>query len=130
MNSKQNTNYNDGATMVAQCPIVPQENYLYEFSIPDQVCSSVFMKILTHVLLIRRERFGIMLTSKHNIAMASVAPSLCTILTIPISICTTSMMVSSHTPYTGCSIEHFCCRVDCPHYCGLVSQRLTKGHSS
>ena len=24
--------------MVTECPIVPQENYQYEFSIPNQVC--------------------------------------------------------------------------------------------
>ena len=24
--------------MVTQCPIVPQENYQYDFSMPDQVC--------------------------------------------------------------------------------------------
>jgi iron transport multicopper oxidase len=30
------TNYNDGTGMVTQCPIVPNDSYKYEFSVPDQ----------------------------------------------------------------------------------------------
>jgi len=35
-NPKQNTNYNDGASMVTQCPIVPGESYEYDFQVPGQ----------------------------------------------------------------------------------------------
>ncbi|KAG9224366.1 hypothetical protein CCMSSC00406_0007860 [Pleurotus cornucopiae] len=30
------TNYADGAAMVTQCPIVPNESFLYDFHVPDQ----------------------------------------------------------------------------------------------
>ncbi|KAJ8508845.1 hypothetical protein ONZ45_g8915 [Pleurotus djamor] len=33
---QKGTNWADGVSMVNQCPIVPQESFLYDFSVPDQ----------------------------------------------------------------------------------------------
>ena len=45
------TNYNDGASMVTQCPIVPGHDYEYDFAVPKQVCRKfrIFEALYSHV---------------------------------------------------------------------------------
>ena len=33
---QSHTNYDDGPAFVTQCPIVPQESFLYDFKVPGQ----------------------------------------------------------------------------------------------
>jgi len=33
---QRGSNWADGASAISQCPIVPQESFVYQFSVPDQ----------------------------------------------------------------------------------------------
>jgi hypothetical protein len=90
------TNYADGPSFVTQCPIIPQEGFLYDFSVPDQAVLP-----LTHFSRFRhahhiahfRGHSGITVTSGTNIVMACVELWLSMIQMILTSICMMLIMV-------------------------------------
>jgi len=87
---QKTTNYADGPSFVTQCPIIPQEEFLYDFRVPDQAVLP-----LTHFPRFRHAHFiahfrghsGIIVTSGTNIVMACVELWLSMIQMILKSIC-------------------------------------------
>jgi FtsP/CotA-like multicopper oxidase with cupredoxin domain len=71
---QKNTNYADGGDSVNQCPIIPDESFLYNFTVPDQAVFLLAMFVGCRQAHVHgfRGRSGITVTSRPNTVMDCV----------------------------------------------------------
>ena len=72
---QKHTNYDDGPAFVTQCPLIPNESFTYDFSVPDQaVFSLVRVERVDKPQLLRlfRGHYGITATTRPNTVMGCV----------------------------------------------------------